>query len=139
MKQAQTILTVATKGAGLYEFTGEVAAWVAAQGILSGLLTLFCRHTSASLTIQENADPDVVQDLQEWFRRSVPEGAAWMRHITEGADDMPAHIKSVLTDVSLSIPVIEGRMVLGSWQGIYLFEHRKAAHRRQIVLHLLGT
>ncbi|MBF0166364.1 MAG: YjbQ family protein [Alphaproteobacteria bacterium] len=139
MKQAQTILTVATKGAGLYEFTGEAAAWVAAQGILSGLLTLFCRHTSASLTIQENADPDVVQDLQEWFRRSVPEGAAWMRHTTEGSDDMPAHIKSALTDVSLTIPVIEGRMVLGSWQGIYLFEHRKAAHRRQIVLHLLGT
>lgn len=138
MRQHQTVLSVETKGAGLYEFTPEVAAFVSGSGIRTGLLTLFCRHTSASLTIQENADPDVVRDLKDWFAGAVPENQPWMRHTTEGPDDMPAHIKSALTDVSISIPVMDGRLALGTWQGVYLFEHRKAPHRRQIVLHLLG-
>lgn len=138
MRQSQMIIDIATSGAGLYEFTSEVQSFAAGSGIRQGLLTLFCRHTSASLTIQENADPDVVRDLNEWFARAVPERQAWMRHTTEGADDMPAHIKSALTDVSLSVPVDEGRPLLGSWQGIYLFEHRSRPHRRQVVLHLIG-
>ncbi|MDK9723175.1 MAG: secondary thiamine-phosphate synthase enzyme YjbQ [Rhodospirillales bacterium] len=139
MRQHQTVLSVETKGAGLYEFTPEVAAFVSGSGIRTGLLTLFCRHTSASLTIQENADPDVVRDLNDWFARLVPENQPWMRHTAEGPDDMPAHIKAALTDVSLSIPVLDGRLGLGTWQGVYLFEHRQAPHRRQIVLHLLGS
>jgi secondary thiamine-phosphate synthase enzyme len=138
LHQEQATITVETSGPGLYEFTGQAQAFVARSGIQTGLLTLFCRHTSASLTIQENADPDVVRDLNEWFARAVPEGAAWMRHTTEGPDDMPAHIKSALSDVSLSIPVSEGKALLGTWQGIYLFEHRASAHRRQIVLHVIG-
>ncbi|MFA6019008.1 MAG: secondary thiamine-phosphate synthase enzyme YjbQ [Rhodospirillales bacterium] len=138
MRQLQTVLSVETKGAGLYEFTPEVAAFVSGSGIRTGLLTLFCRHTSASLTIQENADPDVVRDLNDWFASIVPENQPWMRHTTEGPDDMPAHIKSALTDVSLSIPILDGRLGLGTWQGVYLFEHRQAPHRRQILLHLLG-
>jgi secondary thiamine-phosphate synthase enzyme len=138
MRQEQQTLSLETRGAGLYEVTSDVVAFVRQSGIRMGLLTLFCRHTSASLTIQENADPDVVRDLQEWFARAVPEGASWMRHTTEGPDDMPAHVKSALTDVSLSIPVSDGRPVLGTWQGVYLFEHRSQAHRRQIVLNILG-
>ena len=133
------MLTLETKGAGLYEFTPEVAAFVQQAAIASGLLTLFCRHTSASLTIQENADPDVARDLSEWFARAAPDGAGWMRHRAEGPDDMPAHIKSALTNVSLSIPVMQSRLALGGWQGVYLFEHRKAPHRRQVALHLLGA
>jgi secondary thiamine-phosphate synthase enzyme len=105
-------------------------------GVDTGLVTVFCRHTSASLTIQENADPDVCADLDEFFRRLVPENMGWLRHTIEGPDDMPAHIKAALTDVSLSIPVMAGRMVLGTWQGIYLFEHRAAPHVRNVVLHL---
>ncbi|CAA6605243.1 conserved hypothetical protein [Rhodospirillaceae bacterium LM-1] len=139
MRQHQTLLTLETKGAGLYEFTPEVAAFVKQAAIATGLLTLFCRHTSASLTIQENADPDVARDLQEWFARAAPDGASWMRHRAEGPDDMPAHIKSALTNVSLSIPVMQSRLALGGWQGVYLFEHRKAPHRRQVALHLLGA
>lgn len=138
MRQHQTVLFVETKGAGLYEFTPEAAAFVKGSELQSGLLTLFCRHTSASLTIQENADPDVVRDLNAWFARAVPENQPWMRHTTEGPDDMPAHIKSALTDASLSIPIINGCMALGTWQGLYLFEHRRHPHRRQIVVHLLG-
>ncbi|MBF0268210.1 MAG: YjbQ family protein [Alphaproteobacteria bacterium] len=139
MRQHQTLLTIETKGAGLYEFTSDAASFVAKAGLQTGLLTLFCRHTSASLTIQENADPDVARDLQEWFARAAPEGAGWMRHTLEGPDDMPAHIKAALTNVSLSIPVMDKRLALGSWQGLYLFEHRKNPHRRQIVLHLMGA
>jgi secondary thiamine-phosphate synthase enzyme len=138
LRQVHTALAVATRGQGLYEMTAEVVNWVSGQGMTTGLLTLFCRHTSASLVIQENADPDVALDLAEWFRRAAPEGASWMRHTAEGADDMPAHIKSALTSASLSIPLIEGRLALGTWQGIYLFEHRAAPHRRQVALHLLG-
>ena len=138
MKQAQTSISVKTGGQGLYEVTAEVASWVAGQRIGTGLLTVFCRHTSASLTIQENADADVCRDLNEFFRRLVPENEPWYRHVMEGPDDMPAHIKSALTDVSLSIPVSGGRMVLGTWQGIYLFEHRTRSHTRSLVLHLSG-
>ncbi len=139
MRQEQTIFTIATRGRGLYEFTAEVVSWVAASGMSEGLLTLFCRHTSASLTIQENADPDVMRDLDEFFRRLVPEGASWYRHVMEGADDMPAHIRSALTDVSFSIPVSQARPVLGTWQGIYVFEHRARPHRREVVAHLAGA
>ncbi|MDV7337965.1 secondary thiamine-phosphate synthase enzyme YjbQ [Terasakiella sp. A23] len=138
MQQSQTSFSLSTQGQGLYEFTREVSRWVADSGIETGLLTLFCRHTSASLTIQENADPDVQLDLNEFFARMVPEYMEWLRHTMEGPDDMPAHIKSALTDVSLSIPVANGRPTLGTWQGIYLFEHRKAPHNRSVVGHLIG-
>lgn len=118
--------------------TREVAGWVGEQRIQTGLLTVFVQHTSASLTIQENADPDVVRDLNEFFKRLVREEEPWYRHTAEGPDDMPSHIRSVLTQTSLSIPVIDGRMALGTWQGIYLFEHRARPHKRSIVLHLVG-
>lgn len=138
MKQAQDRLTVRTGGQGLYEVTGEVAAWVAGQGIADGLLTVFCRHTSASLTIQENADPDVQRDLEDFFKKLAPEDPRLYRHKSEGPDDMPAHIRSALTATQLSIPVSGGRMALGTWQGLYLFEHRSRAHGREIALHLIG-
>lgn len=138
MKQAQTELSVATRGQGLTDMSREIAAWVHDQGIGTGLLTVFCRHTSCSLTIQENADPDVQRDLEEYFRRLVPENEPWYRHRAEGPDDMPAHIRTALTDVSLNIPVTNGRLALGTWQGIYLFEHRTHPHRRKITLHLMG-
>jgi secondary thiamine-phosphate synthase enzyme len=131
-------ITISTRGQGLYEFTAQAEAFVRGAGVETGLVTVFCRHTSASLTIQENADPDVQADLNEFFHRLVPENMSWLRHTCEGPDDMPAHIKSALTDVSLSIPVMAGRMVLGTWQGIYLFEHRAAPHTRRVALHLCG-
>jgi len=138
MRQAVTTLRVATKGQGLYEVTHEVRRWVGEQGMQTGLLTLFLRHTSASLVIQENADPDVQTDLQAFFKRLVPEDERLYRHAEEGADDMPAHIKAALTTVQLSIPVVNGQTVLGTWQGIYVFEHRRASHQRSLTLHLLG-
>jgi len=138
MRQYQTSFDIQTRGQGLYEFTRDVVAWVNECGLETGVLTLFCRHTSASLTIQENADPDVQLDLNEFFARLVPQHMDWLRHTMEGPDDMPAHIKSALTDVSLSIPIAGGRPVLGTWQGIYLFEHRKVAHRRSVVAHIIG-
>ncbi|AWU93404.1 secondary thiamine-phosphate synthase enzyme YjbQ [Azospirillum ramasamyi] len=138
MRQAATILTIPTRGAGMVEVTAPVRRWVSEQGMATGLLTVYCRHTSASLTIQENADPDVQADLLHFFRRLVAEDPSLYDHTTEGPDDMPAHIRSVLTGVSLSIPVMEGEPVLGTWQGIYLFEHRARPHRREIALHLLG-
>jgi secondary thiamine-phosphate synthase enzyme len=132
-------LRVATRGRGLAEITGEVLRWVADQGIATGLLTLWCRHTSASLLVQENASPDVRADLEEFFRRLVPDGGSGRyRHEDEGPDDMPAHIRAALTQTQLSIPVRDGRPVLGTWQGIYLYEHRTAPHRREVVLHLIG-
>jgi secondary thiamine-phosphate synthase enzyme len=115
-----------------------VAAWVEEQRVATGLLTVFLQHTSASLTIQENADPDVIRDVNEFFLRLVRENEPWYRHTTEGPDDMPAHIRSVLTQTSLSIPVMGGHLMLGAWQGIYLFEHRTRRHQRSLVLHLLG-
>ncbi|NUB12310.1 YjbQ family protein [Azospirillum brasilense] len=138
MRQAVTTLTTPTRGQGLVEVTEPVARWVTAQGMETGLLTVFCRHTSASLVIQENADPSVRGDLERFFKRLVPENPALYDHILEGPDDMPAHIRSALTTVQLSIPVLEGRMALGTWQGIYLFEHRTRPHERTLALHLLG-
>ena len=128
-------LEIRTRGKGLYPCTREVAAWVASTKAPTGLLTLFIQHTSASLVIQENADPDVLLDLADFFERLAPEEYGY-RHDTEGPDDMPAHIRSALTQTSLSIPVIGGRMALGTWQGIYVFEHRSGPQRRSIVLHL---
>lgn len=138
MRQAQTTITFQTRGVGLLEITKEVALWLQDQEVKNGQITLFCRHTSSSLTIQENADPNVQQDLIAFFHRLVPEGAAWFQHTSEGPDDMPAHIKAALTNVSLTIPILNGRMVLGTWQGIYLCEHRRHPHRRELVLHLIG-
>jgi secondary thiamine-phosphate synthase enzyme len=137
MNQAVHTITVATEGAGLTDITPQIRSFVANNQVQTGLLTVFCRHTSASLVIQENADPDVLRDLQSFFRKIVPEGAGY-RHDDEGPDDMPGHIKSALTQASLSIPIANGRMVLGTWQAIYLFEHRAIPHRREVVLHLIG-
>lgn len=132
----QTLFTIPTSGPGLYEFTGDVAGW--ASG--TGLLTLFIRHTSASLLIQENADPEVQSDLRAFFHRLVPPttdpSMAYLTHTYEGPDDMPAHIKAAMLPVSLSIPVSDGRLGLGTWQGIYVFEHRQSPHRREVVAHL---
>jgi secondary thiamine-phosphate synthase enzyme len=138
MRQALHTLTVPTAGRGLFEITAPVARWVADQEMSRGLLTLFIRHTSASLLIQENADPDVRADLLAYFERVAPENSRAYVHTMEGPDDMPAHLRAALTQTSLSIPVDAGRPVLGTWQGIYVFEHRRAPHRRQVVLHLLG-
>ena len=136
----QTILTLRTPGVGLHEFTDEVAQFVEQCGVEQGLLTLFVQHTSCSLLVQENADPDVRRDLDEFFGRLVPPAndasMQWVRHGAEGIDDMPGHIKAALTATSLSIPVMNGRLALGQWQGIFLFEHRRRAHTRQVVLHL---
>ncbi len=138
MTQASHILTVRTNGPGLTEITSPVAAWCADQGVNAGLLTLFIRHTSASLVIQENADPDVLADLNDFFARLAPAGGAY-RHSAEGPDDMPAHIKAALTAAHLSIPLIDGHLSLGTWQGIYVFEHRTRGHDRQVALHLMGS
>ena len=129
-------IEVHTRGKGLYPFTRDVATWVASTGVSSGLLTVFIQHTSASLVIQENADPDVELDLAEYFDHLVPEGESWYRHTSEGPDDMTSHIRAALTQTSLTIPVVNGRMALGTWQGLYVFEHRKAQHWRNVVLHL---
>ncbi len=137
MKQSVHRLEIATRGQGLYEFTSTVSEWVQRQEIVTGLLTLFCRHTSASLLIQENADPTVRRDITAYFKRIAPEDGPY-EHNYEGADDMPAHLKTALTQVQLSIPVMEGELVLGTWQGMYLFEHRVRPHRREIALHLIG-
>ena len=131
-------LSVSTKGKGLYEITGEIARWLDGTGVKDGLLTVFVQHTSASLTIQENADPSVVEDLNTFFNRLVPEDSSFYRHTAEGADDMPAHIRAALTLTQVSIPVEGGQMLLGTWQGVYLFEHRAASHRRSVVLQLMG-
>ena len=138
MQQFSHRLQVQTRGKGLYEITGEIARWIAGHRLRSGLLTIFVQHTSASLIIQENADPDVVHDLNAFFNRLVPEDNRLYRHTSEGPDDMPSHIRAAVTAAQLSIPVDQGRMTLGTWQGVYLFEHRTSPHRRSIVLHLLG-
>lgn len=137
-RQASGRLSVETRGQGFTEITDAVAAWVAGTGIRHGLLTVFCRHTSASLLIQENADPDVRRDLLTAFDRLAPRNAGYV-HSTEGPDDMPAHIRTMLSGVSLSVPVAEGRMGLGTWQGIYLAEHRDRPHRRDLIFHLIGA
>jgi len=138
MKQFTKRLEIRTEGKGLYEISDKVIAWVRETGLKTGLLTVFIQHTSASLTIQENADPDVIADLNDHFSRLAPEDNKLYRHTVEGPDDMPAHIRAALTDTQLSIPVLDGQPVLGTWQGVYVFEHRASAHRRKVVLHILG-
>jgi len=138
LRLAQHQLTVTTSGAGLHEITAEIAQWLDRQAIANGLLTVFLPHTSASLLIQENADPEVRHDLETFFKRLVPEDQRLYRHTTEGPDDMPAHIKAALTQVQLGIPVQRGKLALGTWQGIYLFEHRHAPHHRHVSLTLIG-
>ena len=138
LKQATHELTVSTRGRGLFEITDEVAAWVGKNRMQNGLLTLHLRHTSASLLIQENADPDVRRDLEEFFARLVPDGDPIFVHTAEGDDDMPAHVRTALTAVNLSIPIVNGELSLGTWQGIYVWEHRHAPHSRRISLHLIG-
>lgn len=138
MRQATGMLEIETRRPGLCEITGDVGRWVDEQRIGEGLLTLFCRHTSASLVIQENAAPAVRRDMERYFDRLAPQDAAY-EHDDEGPDDMPAHLKTALTGVQLSIPVQRGAPMLGTWQGIYLFEHRARPHRRRIALHLIGT
>jgi len=136
MKQAFHTLALPTKGPGLYEFTEQAAAFVRGEKIADGLLTCFVRHTSASLVIQENADPDVQKDLRDFFAH-ITKGMNY-RHTAEGPDDMPSHIRAVLTQTSIGIPLHKGRLALGTWQGIYLFEHRDAPHRREVTLHVIG-
>ncbi|MGE0602709.1 MAG: secondary thiamine-phosphate synthase enzyme YjbQ [Xanthobacteraceae bacterium] len=137
MRQALHSLTISTQGRGLYEFTREVLRWLEREKFSTGLLTVYCRHTSASLLIQENADPDVQTDLQNYFEEIAPESDRYI-HAAEGPDDMPAHLRAALTQTSLSIPIANGRPVLGTWQGIYLFEHRTRLHTREIVLQAIG-
>ena len=138
LRQFTTSLSFDTRGRGLLEITGPVVDWVDAARLDNGLLTVFVRHTSASLLIQENADPDVRGDLDRFFARLVPDGDALFVHRDEGPDDMPAHVRAALTAVQLSVPLVGGRLALGTWQGIYLWEHRLRPHRREVVLHLLG-
>jgi secondary thiamine-phosphate synthase enzyme len=138
MRQETTEFVVETRGRRLYEITNEVSGWVRLSGIEQGLLTLYVRHTSASLTIQENADPEVQRDLERFLDRLVPQGDPLFKHTLEGPDDMPAHVRSALTATTLSIPVADGRPALGTWQGTYLYEHRDAPHRRRIVAHIFG-
>ena len=137
MRQATRQIEIETQGKGMFEFTKVVTAFVRDERFTIGLLTIFCRHTSASLLIQENADPDVQTDLKRFFERVVPEDGPYV-HVAEGADDMPAHIRAALTQTQLSIPIADGRLVLGTWQGIYLFEHRRTRHRRTVALHIIG-
>ncbi len=137
MRQENTRLTVRTPGQGLHDCTEAICRWVAGSGIATGLLTLFIRHTSASLVVQENAAPAARRDLERYFARIAPESREY-EHDDEGSDDMPAHLRAALTQVSLSIPVVEGRPALGTWQGIYVFEHRRAPHARTLALHVIG-
>ena len=138
LRQALHELRIPTRGRGLYEFTDQVAAWVSQNSFKNGLLTLHLRHTSASLLIQENADPDVRRDLEKFFARLVPDGNPLFIHTAEGEDDMPAHVRTALTAVNLSIPISRGRLALGTWQGLYLWEHRRAPHTRLVSLHFVG-
>jgi secondary thiamine-phosphate synthase enzyme len=138
MRQATHQLELQTRGRGLHNINASIVEWVHRQGFREGLLTVFIRHTSASLVIQENADPDVLTDLNAFLDKLVPDGDPAYRHSSEGADDMPAHIRSALTQTQLSIPLVDGRLSLGTWQDVYLFEHRSRPHHRQVVLHLLG-
>ncbi len=137
MRQAHRTVTIQTRGPGLYEFTDAVADFVRGEKLETGLLTCFIRHTSASLLVQENADPDVCRDLQDFFAHLATSGPRF-RHTAEGPDDMPSHIRSALTQTSIAIPLVNGRPVLGTWQGIYVFEHRDVPHRREVMLHVIG-
>lgn len=138
MRQASKTIEIRSDGRGLFEFTDALRAFVRDSGICDGLLTVFCRHTSASLLIQENADPDVRHDLETFFVQLSPDGQPGWRHNNEGPDDMSGHIRSALTQTSLGIPLVAGKLALGTWQGVYLWEHRTRAHRREVVLHLIG-
>lgn len=138
MRQATHRFSARTRGPGLYDVTPEIAGWLDRQEVRTGLLTVFIRHTSASLVVQENADPDVLRDLDAFLRKVVPEDDRLYRHTAEGSDDMPAHIRAALTATSLAIPVVDGALALGTWQAVYVFEHRRAAHGRDLVLHLVG-
>ena len=138
VKVLNTTLTVSTRAKGLYNFTRDAESWLAKQNTANGLLTVFVQHTSCSLVIQENADPDVTLDLRDFFERLVPEDTKEYRHTAEGADDMTSHIRSTLTQTSLSIPVVEGRLALGTWQGLYIFEHRNRPNQRRVVLQFMG-
>ncbi len=138
MRQASGTIEIETERQGLTEVTGAVSRWVDAQGMREGLLTVFCRHTSASLLIQENAAPEARRDLEAYFARIAPEDPQAYEHDDEGPDDMPAHLRAALTQVQLTIPLIDARLALGTWQGIYLFEHRRRPHRRSLALHLIG-
>jgi len=138
LKQELHELSLSTQGRGLYEFTDEVSAFVTRSKLTSGLATLHVQHTSASLLIQENADPEVRRDLERFFKRLVPDGDKIFQHTAEGDDDMPAHVRTALTAVNLSIPIVRGQLALGTWQGIYLWEHRTHPHRRRVLIHLLG-
>jgi secondary thiamine-phosphate synthase enzyme len=138
LRQLATTLAFETRGRGLLEITRPVTEWAGTSGFTTGLLTLFIRHTSASLVVQENADPDVRADLDRFFARLVPDGDALFQHRDEGPDDMPAHVRAALTATQLSIPMAQGRLTLGTWQGIYLWEHRLRVHRREVVMHLAG-
>ncbi|HEX9948196.1 MAG TPA: secondary thiamine-phosphate synthase enzyme YjbQ [Allosphingosinicella sp.] len=138
MRQSTGMLHFDTPRQGLHEITSDVTRWTAAQGMTEGLLTLFCRHTSASLIVQENAAPEVRGDIEAWVARLAPEDPSAYAHRDEGPDDMPAHLRTILTQVQLAIPLIERRLALGTWQGIYLFEHRRRPHRRSLALHLIG-
>ena len=138
MQQFTHQIHIATRGKGLYEFTRQIESWLSGHAMETGLLTVFCQHTSASLVIQENADPDVVADLADFMTRLVPEDTRLYRHTAEGPDDMTSHIRSALTHTQLSIPIHNGKLSLGTWQGVYLFEHRERPHRRSVVLHLIS-
>lgn len=138
LRQSFQEITIATRGRGLYEFTDEVADWVRQNNFKSGLVTLHLCHTSASLLIQENADPDVRRDLEAWFSRLVRDGDSFFVHTAEGDDDMPAHIRTALTAVNLSIPLHNGRLTLGTWQGVYVWEHRRAPHSRRVAIQYIG-
>jgi len=137
MQQWQTRFTIPTRGKGLYEFTGELSAWLDDTGVDTGLVTLLCRHTSASLLVNENAASAVQRDLARWLEQAAPENAHY-EHDDEGPDDMPAHIRAMLTGVTLSLPVAQGRMLLGTWQGVFLAEHRRVGHTREVIAHLIG-
>ncbi|GAA0589959.1 secondary thiamine-phosphate synthase enzyme YjbQ [Caenispirillum bisanense] len=139
LTQAQTVLEIATRGTGFVDITAEVDRWLAGSGITTGLATLFLQHTSAGLTVQENADPDVLRDLTTHLERLAPRDPGLYRHTLEGPDDMPAHIRSSLTGVSLTIPVGGGRLLLGTWQAVYVCEHRASPHRRRVVVHVTGA
>jgi len=139
MRQFTGQIQISTRGKGLYEFTAQIEGWLHEHPTETGLLTVFCQHTSASLVIQENADPDVVADLADFMTRLVPEDTRLYRHTAEGPDDMTSHIRSALTQTQFSIPIHKGRLVLGTWQGVYLFEHRERPHRRSVILHLLSA
>ncbi len=138
MRQATGLIEVTTERQGLLDVTPQLSRWTAALGMTAGLLTIFCRHTSASLLIQENAAPEAKADLEAYFARIAPEDRSAYAHDEEGPDDMPAHLRAALTQVQISVPLVGGRLALGTWQGIYLFEHRRRPHRRRLALHLIG-